>query len=64
LLQVAKAENMEIDGFSISIRSAVESLGLAQVISEVGLQAVIAEFKKFKDHLTDEEKEELRKLLE
>jgi hypothetical protein len=43
VLQVAKAENMEIDEFSISIRSAVESLGLARVIKEVGLQAVIKE---------------------
>jgi hypothetical protein len=41
--QVSKAENIEIDPISLSIKSAVESIGLSKVIEEVGFSRVIEE---------------------
>ncbi len=41
--EVAEAENVDVDPISLSIKSAVESIGLARVINEVGIERVIAE---------------------
>ncbi len=43
VVEVAEAENIEIDPRALSIRAAVESIGLARVIEEVGLARVIEE---------------------
>ncbi len=43
VVEVAKAENIEIDPRSLSIRAAVESIGIDKIIEEVGLARVIEE---------------------
>ncbi|RMG25365.1 MAG: hypothetical protein D6732_22470 [Methanobacteriota archaeon] len=43
VMEVAQAENIEVDPRSLSIRSAVESIGVSRVIEEIGLDRVIEE---------------------
>ena len=46
---IEMVENIDVDPISLSIKSAVESIGLDRVINEVGIERVIAkiEFESF-----------------
>ncbi len=43
VIEVAHAENIDVDPISLSIRSAVESIGITRVVDEVGLDRVLEE---------------------
>ncbi len=75
VVEVAKAENIEIDPRSLSIRAAVESIGIDRIIEEVGLPRVIEEVgiskvvmeigvEKLLDGLTPEQMQKLKKSIE
>ena len=57
VVEVAKAENIEIDPRSLSIRAAVESIGIDRIIEEVGVERLL-------DGLTPEQVQELRESIE
>ncbi len=50
------AENVDIDPISLSIKSAVESIGLARVINEIGIE-------KLFEKLSEEQREKILKIL-
>ncbi len=56
VVEVAKAENIEVDPRALSIRSAVESIGIDRIIEEFGIEKTLSQ-------LTPEQKDKILKIL-
>ena len=74
VIEVTEAENIDVDPISLSIKSAVESIGLDRVINEIGIERVINEIgiervineigiEKLFEKLSDEQRKKVLKIL-